>query len=409
MSFKVIAKNGKLELRPCKGDSPKGGAPKLSEEKKAYLQEYIAQVNRYKVIGFFRGSPVTSLYQPPLATAAGIRSLEHRLKRRFDNVRIPATATISITKACQCNCSHCSAVYYNRSAKRVLSKEEFQEAFRQTVDLGVTTIIILGGEPLLRKDLENLIAGIPQKKAVSILFTNGEFLTLERCQQLKDAGLMGAFVSLDSTNAEKHDRLRRRCGLFYRALLGIENLQRVGLLAGISSYLSPQRLQENGFEEMMGLGKKVGVHEVTFFDAIPSGQWLKDDSCCLTPKDRTTIEKLTHVYRKKEGYPGLSVQSTMTSPCGSTFCFAANTQFYLTAFGDMCPCDFTPLTIGKFPDHSIHELWEKMITTPPYNNRAKSCRMQDPDFRSRYIQPIPAEGPFPYPLNEITGARENFV
>lgn len=366
-----------------------------------YLEKYLDRASRYKVIGFQERHPVISLFQPPLSSPVGWRALQHRLLRRFHGLRIPATATIAVNKTCQCQCTHCSAVYYNHSSKKEMNTLTLQEAIRQTVTLGVTNIILLGGEPLLRKDLNYLIASVPADLAIVTFFTNGEFLTLERCLQLKKAGLLGAFVSLDSAVPKEHDGWRKRVGLYSKALQGIENLKEAGLIAAVSSHLSAQNLPKGHFEMMMELGHEIGADEVTFFDAIPSGSWLHDTKACLTPEDRVQIRELVTAYRAKKNYPGLSVQSTMTSVEGSAFCFAANTQFYLTAFGDMCPCDFTPLTIGRFPEHSIHDLWEKMIETEPYNCRAKSCRMQDEQFRAKYISPLPPKGPFPYPLQKI--------
>lgn len=253
----------------------------------------------------------------------------------------------------------------------------------------------------MKKGLSDLIESVDKDLSIVTLFTNGEFLSRKTCHDLKAAGLLGVFVSLDDTDAGKHDALRHRPGLFAKAMEGIQNLKDSGILVAISSYLSPQKLEEDGFEKMLDLGKKMGVNEITFFDAIPSGRWLHDESCLLKPHHRKIIRDKVRHYRGLTDYPGLSVQSTMTSECGSAFCFAANTQFYLTAFGEMCPCDFTPLTIGAYPDSSIEELWKRMIAIPPYNQRAKSCRMQDPDFRKRYIEILPHSGPFPYPLQSI--------
>lgn len=388
MNFSIAYRDGLLVLE---GDG-------LSPERRSYLQDYLIKLNRYKKIAIVNGSPLFSLYQPAPATPAGNRSIEMRMGRRFEHLRAPATATLSVTKLCQCECSHCSAVYYNKSSKPMLSREEWIEVFRQTVDLGATTLILVGGEPLLRKDLAELVASVPRSEATVILFTNGEYLSPKKCRELRAAGLLGAFVSLDSAEPHIHDTLRLRKGLFEKALRGIENLREGGLIAGISSYLTPQRLKGGTFEEMMELGKRIGAHEVTFFDAIPTGRWLKDESCLLADEDRSKIDRLVRDYRSRDDYPGLSVQSTLTSRCGSAFCFAANTQFYMTPHGEMCPCDFTPLTIGKFPDLPVRGLWEKMIQTPPYDRRAQSCRMQDPDFRRKFIDPLPDEGPFPYPL-----------
>jgi len=387
-TFSVVFRDGQWEL----------DAPCLISEHQEYLKKYLGKVTSYRVLAMVDGSPLYSLYQPPLAHPAGVRSLDHRLQRRFKEKRIPATATLSVIKNCQCECDHCSAVFYNHSQRPGLTKEELQEAVRQTVDLGVTTVIFLGGEPLLRKDLEEIICCVDPLKAVSILFTNGELLDEKRCRSLKQAGLLGAFVSLDSSEAKIHDAFRHRKGLFDKAISSIKEMRKAGLIAGISSYLSPQGMQMGHFEKMMELGKSIGAQEITFFDALPSGRWLKHEDFFLTPTHRQHIAQLVKHYRKQGDYPGLSVQSTMTSEKGSAFCFAANTQFYMTALGDMCPCDFTPLTIGRFPEKSIKVLWEKMISSEPYCTRAKVCRMQDPVFRRQYIDPIPDHGPYPYPL-----------
>ncbi len=233
------------------------------------------------------------------------------------------------------------------------------------------------------------------------MFTNGEFLTKENCLKLKAVGLLGAFISIDSDQEKIHDKLRKRDGLFSKALQGIQNMNEAGLIPGISSYLTDERVFGGDFHKILELAKIAGAKEVTFFDAIPTGKWLKDESCLLTEKARNKIQELVREYRLKDDYPGTSVQSTMTSECGSAFCFAANTQFYLSAFGDMCPCDFTPLSFGKYPASSIKDLWYKMIETPPYNKRVKSCRMQEQEFRRKIIDKIPIGGPFPYPIENL--------
>lgn len=371
---------------------------KLSQAAQGYLENYLSHASHYKVIGFHQNSPVFSLYQPPLASRVGARSLAMRLQRRFENIRIPANATIAVNRACQCECEHCSAVFYNHSSKPDLNSSELKQALQESVELGITNLILLGGEPLLRKDLEEQIRGVDKNKSVVTMFTNGEFLTETKCKQLTEAGLMGVFISLDSTDAKLHDQLRKRPGLFQKALEGIKNLQKVNILTALSSYLTPQRLREGILEGMMELGRELGVTEVTFFDAIPSGRWIHSTDQLLQERDRREIAELVRYYRQNPAYPGIAAQSTLTSENGSAFCFAANTQFYLTAHGEMCPCDFTPLTIGKFPEESIQDLWNKMIRTAPYDCRSKSCRMQDTEFRQKYIDPLKLETSFPQKL-----------
>ncbi|MCC6272622.1 MAG: radical SAM protein [Deltaproteobacteria bacterium] len=392
--FSVAHADGRFVLRDAGG---------LVPEMREYLQAYLRKISGYRPVGLFRGEPLLSLYQAPPGSRAGIRSLKMRLRRRFTGARIPATATLAVNRACQCACEHCSAYHYNHSRKPELSAAEWREAIAQTVGLGVTQLIFLGGEPLLRGDLGNLLASVPSDRACSIIFTNGEYMREGRAESLWERGLMGAFVSLDAARPEEHDRLRGRPGLFEKAIAGILHWRRSGAMVGISSYLSPQRLETGVFEEMMELGRDLGVNEVTFFDAIPSGVWLHREESLLRPSDRRQIRVLVEHYRKKAGYPGISAQSLLTSAEGGAFCFAANTQFYLGAGGEMCPCDFTPLSVGRFPEENLEALWLRMTTSPPYNCRAKACRMQDLEFRRQWIDTIPSSASLPWLLRRGEG------
>lgn len=354
-------------------------------ESSNYLKRYLEKLSHYKPIDYIGGLPVYSLYQPVLGTPAGNRSLAFRLQRRMNSLRVPATATIAINKACQCACAHCSAVHNNHSKELAMSTQEIIQAISETIDLGVTMIILLGGEPLLHRDLPAIIESVDKTRAAVIMFTNGEYLDEKKCEQLKRAGLMGSFVSIDSDVAREHNAFRKRPGLFDKAVQGMKYLRDAGLVAGISTHISHSRLANNYFERMMDLARATEAHEITFFDAIPTGRWIGEEKDLLTSIDRIKIKELVAGYRKRD-YPGIAAQSTMTSECGSSFCFAANTQFYLSAMGDMCPCDFTPLSFGRFPEYPIRTLWEKMTATEPYNKRAKSCRMQDAAFRKKYLQ-----------------------
>lgn len=377
--------------------------PAMPVSARIYLEEYIRQTNKYRNIS--PGKAIRfSLYQPALNSAAGHRWLHMRLRRRFHRERIPQAVTVGVTKACQCVCAHCSADYHMNSRDRELSALEISKAIGESAALGVTTVILLGGEPLLRRDLESLVAAVDPALAQVVLFTNGEFLTEARCRSLVAAGLQGVFVSLDASNAAEHDALRKRPGLFDRSMKGIQEARAAGLLVAISSYLTTERVVNGVFQQMMELGRAVQAHEVTFFDAIPVGRMEQPagsatDCGFLDRPSRDAIAALSREYRAKPDYPGVAAQSTLTSSGGSSFCFAANTQFYLSSTGHVCPCDFTPLSIGRFPESSIRALWMKMIQSPLYRKRSRVCRMQDPVFRARSVDRIPKSAALPYALD----------
>lgn len=370
----------------------------------SYLDEYFEKIAEYKNISPDTSFGLFSLFQPPLATFAGKRSLVNRLRRRFQRHRTPAAATIGLTKRCQCRCLHCSASYHINSDKKELERREMITAIGETVDLGAVNIIFVGGEPMLRKAVYDIIGSIDKERAIVTMFTNGEFITKENCGRLKEAGLFGMFFSLDSHIGSVHDANRKRKGIFSKLRQGIDNALEQGLVVAVSSYLNHDNLKGNHFDNMMEFGKASGVHEVTFFDAISVGRYMVNgNGNLLNMEDHQKILELTRNYRSLGDYPAVSPQSVLTSEVGSSFCYAANTQFYLSATGEVTPCDFTPLSIGKYPEFSIRELWDKLITGPLYKKRSKVCRMQDPGFRALTIDRIPEGAALPYPIELLSG------
>ena len=63
-------------------------------------------------------------------------------------------------------------------------------------------------------------------------------------------------------------------------------------------------------------------------------------------------------------------------------------EFYLSAFGDASPCDFTPLIFGGILDDDLKTIRDRMTSFMEYSYRKPSCRMQNPEFRGKYIDPV---------------------
>src|SRR5687767_7716100 len=112
---------------------------------------------------------------------------------------------ISVTDRCNFRCPYCMpAAIFGESYKflprdELLTFEEITRVARLAVGLGVQKLRLTGGEPLMRMDIENLVAQLAKIEGVEDLAmtTNGVFLP-QKAQALKDAGLQRLTVSLDS-------------------------------------------------------------------------------------------------------------------------------------------------------------------------------------------------------------------
>ncbi|MDO8588196.1 MAG: radical SAM protein [Armatimonadota bacterium] len=352
------------------------------------------------------GRLVFTMYQPALPSQAALKAFATR--RLYEKTGHPraSTATLQITAKCQADCEHCSAARHKYQARTEMTADQWKSVIRQTEDLGVVNVVFTGGEPLLRKDIYELISWVRKDEANAMMFTNGLLLTEENVKKLVDAGLFSLNVSIDSPDPESHDRLRRVPRCFERAIEGLNRAKEAGLIVGISTYATPERLHSGEVAQMIELARDVGAHELTVFDVVPTGRLLQQDAALLlSESDKQEIIRIEQEWNRKRELPHIISQSFINGPMGSG-CFAGWFQFYMTAYGDMMPCDFTPLTVGNATEESVETLWDRLVAHPMYAGHCNHCRMQDPEFRAKYIDLIPDEGPFPFPIHELDKARE---
>ena len=142
---------------------------------------------------------------------------------------------ISVTDRCNFRCPYCMPAeifgekYEFLPKADILTFEEIVRLAKIFVALGVTKIRITGGEPLLRRDLEILIADLSRLDGVGdlTLTTNG-YLLADKARALKDAGLHRLTVSLDAIDEQTFDRMSGRTHGTERVLNGIRVAERLG-------------------------------------------------------------------------------------------------------------------------------------------------------------------------------------
>jgi len=359
---------------------------------------------QYDNLSRWNGKRVANTFAPPVGSRPQLRAIKGLIKSHLLGRAFPLAMTFAITYRCQCRCVHCSAGYHRKTGVPELSTEEAKRLIDESQDLGITILAFTGGEPLLRDDIYELIGHVDKNKTLPIMFTNGLLLNEENAQKLADAGLYSIFVSLDSPYPEEHDSLRGMKGLFERAVEGIKLMKSKGVFVGISSYATRSATASGTYKKLYMLGKELGVHNVLLFDAVPTGKMLKDTSEMLTDEQREEILEFSRYIFSHKEVPPLSSQVWQNSVEGNLSgigCLAANIQYYVSAYGDVTPCDFTPISFGNIRQEPLKKIWKKMIHHPAFRHRSCFCRMQHPAFRHFYIDPIPEGSPLPYPVEKL--------
>jgi len=147
------------------------------------------------------------------------------------------------TRRCNLKCVHCYSQSADCEYEGELSTEEGKRLIDSLADFGVPVVLFSGGEPLLRKDLVELVRHASLKGLRAVISTNGTLITPEKAERLKGENLSYVGVSLDGTEAV-NDEFRGVEGAFAKAMDGIEACQSAGLKVGLRFTISRRNVGE---------------------------------------------------------------------------------------------------------------------------------------------------------------------
>lgn len=353
-----------------------------------YTHDYVEHLyqiylNHSKIIHFRDGYPVYSLSTPALFSKPAAHFLARSLYRTIQNKNVPNLMSFAVNDVCDAVCQHCSFFTgVDEKSRAMLTLEQCRRVIKEGQQLGVSVINFVGGEPLLRDDLPQIIAGVNKDQSTTVLFTNGSHLS-ERVAELKKAGLDSVYISLDAAEAEKHDEFRGKKGLFEQAVRGIERAKALGMSTGISCSISPEAFFEGELERIIELGKHIGIHEVLVFDMLPTGR-AKHRADLVDNPDwiEAMIDSMTP-YNDQPDYPGVVAFAYMTSH-RSVGCSCGTSYFYISPYGDVMSCDFNHAKFGNVLRAPLYRIWDEMTSHPDFQ-QAKwgGCKVKDSEYLAK--------------------------
>lgn len=360
---------------------------------------YRIYLNHDKVIHYRDGYPVYSLTTPAAFSRPAANFLARALYRTIQNRNLPNIMSLAVNDVCNAHCPHCS--FFEGVADRtrkVMSLKQCQGLIRDAQDLGVSVIDIVGGEPLLREDLPEMLRAVDKDISTTVLFTNG-WLLAERAAELKEAGLDSAYISIDVADAESHDRSRGCDGLYRRAIDGIGKARAAGMSCGISCCITPEAYASGELDRIIELGRQIGVHEVLVFDALPTGRCRHRED--LVDNTRWVDDMIGSVgpFNESADYPGIVFFSYMTSH-KSVGCSCGTSYFYVSPYGDVMSCDFNHAVFGNVLERPLYAVWDTMSSHPDFEHaKWGGCKIKDSEFRVKDMvcAGLPVEAP-PLPL-----------
>lgn len=255
---------------------------------------------------------------------------------------------LSVTDRCDFRCVYCMAEDMQfLPREQILSIEEMSFIAQAFTELGVSKIRITGGEPLVRRNIEQLfknLHALPHLKELT-LTTNGS--QLERyAQTLADHGVKRINVSLDSLNDERFTQLTRT-GQLQQVLKGIDSALAVGLKVKLNSVILKNRNSDEVIDLVRFiLNKKL---DISFIEEMPLGaisEHKREQEFISSAQLRKTIEQafVLRASTKNTGGPsrywqadGYSSSIGFISPHSDNFCSSCN-RVRVTAEGKLLLC-----------------------------------------------------------------------
>ncbi len=207
-------------------------------------------------------SPDSDLSPPRKAPRSGV--LRDAFGREFHYLRI------AVAERCNLRCVYClpdGGIRF-KEGEQLLSTPEILRVVGIAARLGVTKVRLTGGEPLLRPDLVDLVAGIGGTAGIeSVNLTTNGVAFASKAARLKEAGLNGVNISLDTLDPERFAEIARRSG-FERTLAAIDLAVALGFDSVKVNAVALRGLTEQELPAFAALARRLPV-TVRFIELMP--------------------------------------------------------------------------------------------------------------------------------------------
>ncbi len=283
----------------------------------------------------------------------------------------PYAISWNTTYRCNLRCSHCyldTNALTKQSAKE-LSTQEGLRLIDQMAELNPNLLLILtGGEPLLRKDIYELASYASQKGMMVVLGTNGNLIDDDIAKKLKESGVTGIGISLDSIAPDKHDKFRGIPRAWDETLNGIEACRRQGIEFQIQTTVTRDNFHE--IPDIIDFSYNVGAKVFNLFFLICTGKG--QDLTDITPQQYDqALHQLYEIQKKYQGrmmvgakcaphYRRIVYEHDTASPLIRAYaggCPAGTHYCRITPEGDVTPCPYMPNVSGNVREKTFGEIW----------------------------------------------------
>lgn len=294
----------------------------------------------------------------------------------------PYVVSWNLTYRCNLACEHC---YLDAGPKPLVATENFadrselgtEECFKvidEIVAFAPECLTILtGGEPLLRRDILEIVQRASERGLWVVVGTNGVRITENVAQRLAEAGGRGLSLSLDALDPDRHDRFRKVRGAWQNTVEGAQILNRAGLPFIVQTTAGSHNLDElESIADFVHDRLAAKVWNLYFLVPTGRGQFVSD----MTPVQYDEV--LASLYQIQGKYQGRMLVNAKCAPHyiktvlenpdaehhpirtysgGAGGCPAGTHYLGIRPNGDVTPCPYLPVFAGSLRHSSLTDLW----------------------------------------------------
>jgi len=296
--------------------------------------------------------------------AASRKASEKRKQAESSGEHIPTFLIASITSQCNLHCagcySRCNNATVDSEPVRQLSSEDWTRIFNEADELGISFILLAGGEPMLRYSV--IEAAGKKQNILFPVFTNGTYLNENYFMLLDKCRNLIPIMSIEG-NREITDQ-RRGAGIYDKLIANMEECRKRGIIFGASVTVTTRNYKEVCSDVFLDELSQHGCKAVIYVEYVP----VTEESTELAPTDteRTYLsERIQHLRDTRSGMVYIAFPGDEKATGG---CVAAGRGFFhINSHGGAEPCPFSPYSDVNVRDTSLREALRSPLFTALQN------------------------------------------
>lgn len=262
------------------------------------------------------------------------RAARERSKRLRQGLLVPPIVIFSITNRCNLRCRGCYAQAIREPTSDALSSEEVSRIIGEAGELGVSFIVVAGGEPLLRPEIVEIALRSP--RIVFLLVTNGMLLAADTVARLRTVRNIVPVLSIEGTQVETDDR--RGAGVHRRLVEKMAELKAAGVLFSLSLTVTRGNFATVTDAAFVRGAMEAGCRFFLYLEYTPIRAGT--EGWAMSPEQREEMSRRMPALRSRFRAVFVAVPWDEEEVGG---CLAGGRGFvHVNAVGGLEPCPFAP-------------------------------------------------------------------